>query len=543
MALIRIRRIKCDEEKPSCRRCTSTGRKCDWYDEDDTPSKDIAHESTLAPSEFASLSLLPLQVTPSLTLTEEESIGFDFFRRKTAVEIQGCFRTTLWESLVLQITQQEPSVLDAAIAVGCAHRKYAERRMLYPTTDVYDQRQFFGLKQYLKAISSLRARINNLEDPNSSRVALVTCLLFICHEMFRGQRVGAINHLATGLRILASRTISHSSTESSTLTLRNDSENVQDQLVSIFARLDYDSTMFGQRSPRFSLNPHQRTTAGDLSVPSNFSSLEEAREHLDILANGVLRFGGKLLELSALVLANRSPDFMTQVLWEHAAARTVDLSDHPSLLVEMRRLGDGLAIWSAAFKAYQTGLPTAQRSNNSATLALLEIQQFYPYIILSTCQTTKEKYLDSFNATFSRVVSLAENYIESTNSSPTLFTLDSGVLPSLYITAVKCRQRETRRRAISLLRESKCQEGMWEGKLIAGFVERIADLEDARAYELSGLEAGEIAEEARFCDVALAVTDDPRRGKLICARYCHETGGELMVWDEYFTLQAGDVLQ
>jgi len=196
----------------------------------------------------------------SLNLSEEESIGFDFFRSKTAVEIQGCFQTTLWQSLVLQITQHEHSVLHAAIAVGCAHRKFAGRNGSSLATDVYDQRQFFGLKQYLKAISSLRSRIHDLEDLDSSRIALVTCLLFICHEMFRGERVGAVSHLTTGLRILASRTTSRSLADPSTLTLRHDSEDIHDQLVSIFARLDYDSTMFGQRSPHFSLSPTQETT-------------------------------------------------------------------------------------------------------------------------------------------------------------------------------------------------------------------------------------------------------------------------------------------
>ncbi|PMD33645.1 hypothetical protein L207DRAFT_468984 [Hyaloscypha variabilis F] len=533
----RIRRIKCDEEKPSCRRCTSTARKCDGYDLPVALSEDLVHRPAPPPSTFTPTSTLPLQMTSSLDLSEEEAAGFEFFRSKTSLEIQGCFRTTLWERLVLQITQHEPSVLHATIAVGCAHRKYAERSGSSLATNLYDQRQFFGLKQYLKAISSLRSRIHDLEGPDTSRVALVTCLLFICHEMFRGERLGAISHLSTGLRILASRASSQTLTEPNSLVLRHESEDFQDQLVSIFARLDYDSTMFGQRSPRFSLCSSQETMNKDVSVPSTFSSLSEAREYVDILASGVLRFRGRLLELASFTVPNRSPDFLTQLLWEHASARTVDLSEHPRLLIEFRRLGDGLAVWSAAFRSFKNGLSPAQRKNDSEAFALLEIQHFYPYILLLTAQMTKEKYFDSFNQNFSRIVSLAASYIDSTNSSETLFTLDSGVIPSLYITAVKCRQRETRRQAISLLRKVRFQEGMWEGGLIAGFVERIADIEEGRAAETDEFgDASEIPEEARFSDVALAVTDDPTKGKLICARYCHEMGGELMVWDEYFSL-------
>lgn len=258
IVIIRIRRIKCDEGKPACRRCTSTARKCDGYDVKAAHSEEFVHRSAVASTTFALNGVASVQIKPPIGLTEEESIGFDFFRSRTAVEIQGCFCSSLWDSLVLQITQHEASILHAAIAVGCAHRKYAERSISFPRTDVYGQRQFFGLKQYLKVISFLRARINDLEDPESSRIALTTCLLFICPEMFRGQRVGAINHLATGLNILASWTVSESNAASSALVLRHDSEDLKDQLVSIFARLDYDSTMFGQRSPRFSLYPHQR---------------------------------------------------------------------------------------------------------------------------------------------------------------------------------------------------------------------------------------------------------------------------------------------
>ncbi len=79
---------------------------------------------------------------------------------------------------------------------------------------------------------------------------------------------------------------------------------------------------------------------------------------------------------------------------------------------------------------------------------------------------------------------------------------------------------------------------MWEGGLIAGFAERIADLEEARALDRNEFgEVGEIDEVARFCDVCLAVTPDPTMGKLICARYCHEIGGGLMVWDEWFSFK------
>jgi hypothetical protein len=49
------------------------------------------------------------------------------------------------------------------------------------------------------------------------------------------------------------------------------------------------------------------------------------------------------------------------------------------------------------------------------------------------------------------------------------------------LTALKCREPKIRWKAISLLKNSGYQEGMWSGSLIAGFAEQVARLEEDRA--------------------------------------------------------------
>lgn len=230
-----------------------TGRKCDGYEDANKPTEGLIHAA--ASLRTTTFDEMLSHMSSPLGLNDEESVGFDFFRRKTAVEIQGCFRSSLWESLILQITQHEPSVLHGAIAVGCAHRKLADRSCMSEAPDVLDQRQLFGLKQYLTAINFLRNRINNMEDSETSQIALITCLLFICYEMLRGQRAGAISHLATVLRILSSRPSQNLIQTQTSVILHHDSDKLPDQLLGLFARLDYDSTMFGQRSLLLSLYP------------------------------------------------------------------------------------------------------------------------------------------------------------------------------------------------------------------------------------------------------------------------------------------------
>lgn len=130
--------------------------------------------------------LNPILLSPSNTmgLTGDEALSFDFFRKRTAMEIQGCFQSSLWESLVLQIGSQEPAVMHAATAVGYAHRKHIEKDLARQAMIDEDPRVYLGLMQYIKAINCLRTRIVDLEDPEASQIALMACLLFICFESF-----------------------------------------------------------------------------------------------------------------------------------------------------------------------------------------------------------------------------------------------------------------------------------------------------------------------------------------------------------------------
>ena len=439
---------------------------------------------------------------------------------------------------------QEPSILHAVIAIGSAHRRLLERRR--SACDNQIQLHQFGLRQYVKAIGFLRSRINDLEEQNSREIALATCVLFICFELMQGQRIAALSHLGTGLRILSFSVAQQTHNQNNALCTNYDSHILTDQLTNVFARLDFESTMFGVKSPHFLLLSASSPSGGNLTIPSSFTSLSMARQYLDILANGVFRFRGDLLRVAANHIPGTLVDMPTRLCWEHASTRKLDLSDHPTLLVEMRRLQNGLAVWAAAFEALKERTKESSRDEDAKTWTLLEIQHFYPYFLISSCQATKEKSCDSFDDLFMRITSLASLYLlGTTTNEPTqieatgpLFTLESGVIPSLYLIAMKCRSVRTRRKAISLLYNTSCQEGMWEAGLIAQFVEHVADLEESRTSDKgSVLQSRGVPEMARFCDVLLVESEDPARGRLICARYCHETDGELIVWEETLPLR------
>jgi hypothetical protein len=311
----------------------------------------------------------PLYVAPQssigslLNLTSEEVSGFNFFQQKTSREVQGRFQSDLWECLVLQIGHQEPSILHAVISIGSTHRRLFEASQLAGNEQDQVQCRQFSLRQYVKSIGFLRSRIENLEDPKSNEVALVTCILFICLELMQGQRLAALSHLGTGLRMLSSSS-QQIQTEGKVIRPKYDSQVLRYQLTGVFTRLDLESTMFGVKTPHFLLLPTGSKSRENLIVPSSFTSLAMARHYLDILANGVFRFRGALLQVAADLIPDTGLDVATRLCWEHTTTRKVDLSDHPTLLVELRGLQNGLAVWAAAFEAFKEQIPDSSRDKN-----------------------------------------------------------------------------------------------------------------------------------------------------------------------------------
>ncbi len=476
-----------------------------------------------------------------LDLTVEEARGFAFFREKTVFDIQGAFHSSFWEQLVLQISHQEPAILHAAVAVGIVHRDQSTTQVVRQNAYYHglDRRQATGLGQYVKAIEHLRTRIDGVHEAGNERaneVAMMCCLLFICLEMLWGKQMTALTHLGTGLKILTSRQ-AQGLGKGNKLVLKPRSDDLVDHLSSCFARLDCESTMFGQRAPHLHVLP-SGAFDHDLYIPSTFESIFEARRYMDILSSGILRYRGKLLEVASKLIPDTPFDPLSRFLWDHASTRTIDLSDHPLLFSEFGRLRDNLAVWLSALKAFKIIHRDQLQMNQSQSLILLELQYFYAHFLISTSQTKKEIICDSFNHQFKNVVKIAKQYQDNIcfESTPPVFALDSGILPALYLTAYKCRCPRTRRDAIALMAQAPCQEGLWDGKVLAKFMTQVVELEESRA-EKPVLKSDDIDEVARCSDIlVLFHSEKVGWGRLVCARYCHESDGRLAIWEQQFKL-------
>lgn len=170
------RRVKCDEERPKCRRCTSTGRECDGY-ADIKPSVNLTAQSNIIPEGLR----LRLSTVPwyDLFTGDVERRSFQYFLEKTAPQLAGDFECPFWDYMVLQSVHQEPAIRHITVALGSLHESFE-----HDAAPVHSSQSAangsFALRQYLSAMHSL------MPTPNSSQpldVCLISCILFACFEV------------------------------------------------------------------------------------------------------------------------------------------------------------------------------------------------------------------------------------------------------------------------------------------------------------------------------------------------------------------------
>lgn len=173
-----VRRVKCDETKPDCLRCVSTGRKCDGY----LPVERAVDNSVLTTSASSS-SGIRLACNPSIEILgdEKERRYFHFFCSRTAPQLAGFFDSNFWCRLLLQTTLCEPAVRHAVIALASTHERFeVDGSVLSRNDETFDGE--FALRHYNQAINHLIKPIRT-QGKQAADVCLISCLLFACFEV------------------------------------------------------------------------------------------------------------------------------------------------------------------------------------------------------------------------------------------------------------------------------------------------------------------------------------------------------------------------
>uniref|UniRef100_A0A8H7TNQ6 Zn(2)-C6 fungal-type domain-containing protein n=1 Tax=Bionectria ochroleuca TaxID=29856 RepID=A0A8H7TNQ6_BIOOC len=248
----KIRKVKCDENKPNCLRCTKTGRKCDGY---------------VAPLPRAQSTKLP-NLAPEL-MSSEDYHAFDYYRVRSSAVLGGIVRDSgddFWSGLVIRLAITEPAVRHALLALSSVHEKVIAIGDK-PETRIPNTTFAFG-------------------DSEPATIPLLVCVLFICIEFLMDYEAAAQVHISQGRKILSQIS------EAQAMASSPAAEMLRNVLVPIYTRLSLASFLFGHHPasiPDFFL--------GDWSVPFSFASLHEARDALFGLLNCGLQFSMEIMPL------------------------------------------------------------------------------------------------------------------------------------------------------------------------------------------------------------------------------------------------------
>ena len=548
-----IRRVKCDQNRPQCGRCTSTGRACEGYELGVSPRDSNVSRRPLLPS-YEPWSLSPLQRSVGFAFdnfTSDERDAFDFFLRKTAPPLWSISPAKGWVQLALQFSHKEPAVFYAIVAVGTIANENDHIQHYTLVSPAYATKREPALRQYCKAMASLQKYINGaiVHQANMEPV-LLCCVLFMCFELLQGKDLLALSHLRLGRRAIQNSGGLGDHEESTyTTALKAASQEVTKELLYTFERLESESIDLGPGNLAVPEDDKESFKRAPPRLPAYFSSVEHAKAVLDDLVASTSRFRMELLRLAEDRIATtgyNSPEQALRYCVLHCMSRTVDTGPDHQINCRQSELIHSHRVWLAMFAR----LEGTQESLPTRSLILMQIQHFVSTFNLATSRETLESSTDRFEDEYVRILDLIDDYLRGTQLSarspspqpePHMgwtepqrsFSIGLAVLPALYLICLKCRFLALRNRALALLRNADRREGrQWSGEL-ATYGESLINLEMERAETLHGgkcesigLNTDEIPEAARFLDVVI-----DGRGfrdiRIVCGRYQHERDGEL----------------
>lgn len=463
--------------------------------------------------------LLSHRLTPHNELpSSRERQTLHLFHTHTIAHIASHFDHAFWSVDVARASLSFPAVWHAVLALATVHL-HAEA-LRDPATAQHDAQQqyVFALTHYNIALGHLVSLVKKGSMGHVDQdVVLISVVLFISTCALLGEAKELTVHAHYGLRLFYQWKIwddRWSSSDRQTGRLAN-----KDAMVSLMNRIE------GQ----FTRSDHPRTWHSSVSVRwgsgAPFESILDAYIELQPLMSG-------LLEL-----------FRSGTLYEKGPR-------HPHPLPDAR-LPYRQAIKDWTMKcAHLTKLLSGNDDASIVQKASIQIWLTSIEILFESDVARSELAWDRFQHVFEKIVSVAEiSEKKSLTSSATghgqaASTGDRLYWPSmceaLSFVAERCRDPSIRRRALSLMRASPRQEGLWDTNLLVAIAAARIEIEESGPASNDRLRAGEclcvtnqyVCQEHRVVSAAVEFQPD-RKAKVFLKSTRHvaskEQGGAVLI--------------
>lgn len=498
----RIRHKKCDEVRPTCRRCAAANVVCDGYPSDQPPSSTeaggSAHSQTVARSASSTSWSSPTNssrsspsrrhsapfftINPIVFESATEARYFHHFRVCTRFGLaESAGLLDFWDTYALPIAHQEDYLRQTISAVGAAHQLFVIRSYTASSSSSsWDtDQENAAMQQYNRAISSLVKAMSSPNSVASTHGALLCCLMFVTFESLLGRYSESIKHIQSGFQLLASLDAGGQIRDA----------GLWQQTYDMFARLglEFSAFMDAPLTPALPSNtPVAPLVVGKDEQP--FDDLNEAMYSLRTLDIGHF-IALHEAEQQHLIHNSRPPtpqgkmaraDPYAQGLSRGTSRSPASISSFVSnnnTMTTSKTFGplweehwnDRFYAWNRRFERTAQNLPPAAElsDRDRGILARLRLQQSFWQVAVElshnggdpagVSHATCEECLE-------RAERLAAPFLAA--NKPT-FSLDGDLISDLSFIISVCRDPAQRDRAMALLRSLNRREGIWDSREIA----------------------------------------------------------------------------
>ncbi|KAL3471118.1 hypothetical protein BJX99DRAFT_266997 [Aspergillus californicus] len=435
----KIRRVKCDEAKPACHRCLSTGRKCDGY---------VQQKQPTPPSTPPELR----QCTTTITL--EESRALEFFFNTTSNTFAGFLESAFWKRSVLQFSLSEPCIRQALAALGTLHHHEGCRQ----APD--GRRPGFGIPEQLYS-RAIRCTVEKAAAGETAIPIVVTAsILFTCYEFLRRNSSAAADHIASGIKILRGWRQKNRPTQRVAWGRGYSSFEAQFMETELAPIL----TLFNLNVCEFGPFPRNRlilnaVEGGRPWLSERFEEMREARVALVDLVTTVTEL---FQSLDAQVASGAPPS-------EEVIATSTDLQIN-------------FELWMRKFEDLVQRAQSTWNKEQQAAATVIKIMQLGADMALAAYLVSNECEWDNRRTGYEEIIRLAETLVHDPDYYPNelskVLSLDLGLIYPLHAVAWKCRYPDLRRKGLGLLLQISRREWLLDALQYHAIFSRIMAIEE-----------------------------------------------------------------
>jgi hypothetical protein len=510
----RTRRVKCDETKPECLRCSNFGRKCGGYpsQEESPPPKGPTLPVTrrllskalvpISPSPSPCPSPIPLPANPVYQpylpvglefKNEQEYQYFCHFRDHTAFQLSTGFDPSLWNVLIVEACSIT-AIRQLVVAVAALSLAVADSPLNLEEVEEGGHHQY-ALERYGEALQGLQETVTDGQD--RMRTALISALLIFCLESLQGNPQ-AVTHVQSAIDMITRRISEdpHSFYFPRVTALGSGSSQKIDQdLLTALMRLDRPCLSLWSCEPRVSKPSSGRIynllfDQEHLEIPRGFATIAEARMYFEDINWRVITDSYPAESMARLraVLEGENENILQLLLpiyhkeWYETSEI---LGSSPGLSLE-------LAHWHDAFSSILNYAMTPAGDSLFSAAAILHIQGLAADLFVSgTFSSHKSSAPESFSEetseqtpeypTVRAIISMSRRLVAHHQFS-TGFVFDAGIIAPLINVWLLCPLLELQIEAIEVL-ESMIprREGCWDSRFAAELGRRYVVLETTKS--------------------------------------------------------------